>query len=105
MSALGVQVKLLDPSQQGDRLPKHLGVQELTEADLLIKVLLPNFSDWPMRIQEATLQTVVNNWFRLKHSQELCRVLSETKFVVTGIDKRTFLVLDFNTSMNGNQDA
>ena len=77
-------MKLLNPSHQGDKLPKHLGVADLTDADLLTKVLLPEFAEGLAQQQDAILLWIVNNWPRLRANEELCKTLSQTKFVTSG---------------------
>ena len=81
-----MQAKLLDPSHHGDRLPKHLGVPDLTDADLLIQVLLPDFETSSRQRQEAILLWIVNNWTRLRANAGLCEALSKTPFVTAGKD-------------------
>ena len=80
-----MQEKLLDPSNQGDKLPRQVGIADLTDADLLMKIFLPEFSEGMSQQQEGILLWIVRNWTRLRANAELCKLLSETKFVATGI--------------------
>jgi hypothetical protein len=79
-----LQDKLLNPAHGGGRLPKYLDVPDLTDADLLIKVLLPLFDSLPEAHSDRALDWVVSRWDTLKLNEELCTALSRTRFVTAG---------------------
>lgn len=86
--ASSLQRKLLNPLHRGDRLPRHLGVANLNDADILVKIFLPAFSESSQQHQDAILQFLVNNWDRLQANPALCYALSQTHFVPTGVSVR-----------------
>jgi len=79
-----VQAKLLNPAQGAEKLPKHLGVADLTDADILVKVLLPIFDSLPDAHAVRALEWVVSRWDVLKLNEEVCAALRKTEFVTAG---------------------
>eukprot|EP00850_Spirogloea_muscicola_P024010 SM000422S15899 [mRNA] locus=s422:514:20866:+ [translate_table: standard] len=69
---------------QGKGLYRTLGVQELSNADILARFALPTFSAQAERDQEHTLAYIQAHWSSLKVNDAVVAALRETEFVRPG---------------------
>lgn len=63
-----VQEKLLKADGSSDALPKVLGIRELTDADLIAEVLLPNLRTLSPSSANKLMQWIMSHWGELKQN-------------------------------------
>ena len=81
---VGCQMRLLEHSLQHSVLYELLEILDLREADILMKVIIPNLDTLPPAAVNKALAFLVSHWETLKSNEALLEMLSAACFVTAG---------------------